>query len=66
MINSQYKIIHRAGKGDGFSDMPQRRGVFMAGTIRYLILGYLSGSVLFAQVVSKVFSKGGMIENSRE
>lgn len=38
----------------------------MAGTIRYLILGYLSGSVLFAQVFSKVFHKEGMIENSRD
>ncbi len=46
--------------------MPQRRGVFMAGTIRYLILGYLSGSVLVAQGFSKGFHKEGMIENSRD
>ncbi len=39
---------------------------FMAGTVMYMILGYLSGSVLFAQVFSKVFRKEGMIENSRD
>ncbi len=38
----------------------------MAGTIGYVILGYLCGSVLFAQVFSKVFHKEGMIENSKD
>ncbi len=38
----------------------------MAGKAMYMILGYLSGSVLFAQVFSKVFHKEGMIENSRD
>lgn len=38
----------------------------MAGTIGYAILGYLSGSVLFAQVFSKVFHKEGMIANSKD
>lgn len=38
----------------------------MAGTIMYMILGYLSGSVLFAQVFSKVFHKEEMIESSKD
>lgn len=38
----------------------------MAGTVMYMILGYLSGSVLFAQVFSKVFHKEGMIEGSKD
>lgn len=38
----------------------------MAGTVMYMILGYLSGSVLFAQVFSKVFRKEGMIESSKD
>lgn len=38
----------------------------MAGTIGYMILGYLSGSVLFAQVFARIFHKEGMIENSAD
>lgn len=34
--------------------------------IMYAILGYLSGSVLFARVFSRVFRKEGMLENSRD
>ena len=32
----------------------------------YMILGYLSGSVLFARVFSGIFQKEGVIENSRD
>lgn len=34
--------------------------------VMYMILGYLSGSVLFARVFARVFRKEGMLENSRD
>lgn len=38
----------------------------MRETVMYMILGYLSGSVLFARVFSGIFRKEGMIENSKD
>lgn len=38
----------------------------MLGTVMFVILGYLSGSVLYARVFSHVFRKEGMLEQSRD
>jgi len=38
----------------------------MLGTAGYIILGYLSGSVLYARVFAGIFGKEGMIEHSRD
>lgn len=38
----------------------------MSGILIFIIWGYLSGSVLFAQVFSSLFGKKGIIENSRD
>lgn len=38
----------------------------MLGTVMFVIFGYLSGSVLYARVFSRVFRKEGMLEQSRD
>lgn len=38
----------------------------MKGILFYIVWGYLSGSVLFAQVFARAFGKKGMIENSKD
>ena len=38
----------------------------MRETLIYMVLGYLSGSVLYARVLSGVFRKEGIIENSKD
>lgn len=38
----------------------------MLGTVMFVIFGYLSGSVLYARVFSRVFRREGMLERSRD
>lgn len=38
----------------------------MLGTVMFVIFGYLSGSVLYARVFSRVFRKEGMLDRSRD
>lgn len=35
-------------------------------TVAFVLMGYLSGSVLYAKVFAKMFGKEGMIENSKD